>query len=47
MDICKSEGNFGKTKNRGVTPQNRYTKMEMYHLSNLFVLNPDKGGITV
>jgi hypothetical protein len=30
MDICIGEGNYGKTKKPGVTPENRYTKMEMY-----------------
>jgi hypothetical protein len=30
MNICESKGNYGKTKKSGATPENRYTKMEMY-----------------
>ncbi len=33
-----------KQKNRGATPENRYTKMEMYQLSKLFILMPDVEG---
>jgi hypothetical protein len=35
---------MGKQKNRWATPENRYTKMEMYQLNKLFIFIPDIQG---
>jgi hypothetical protein len=40
----RNRGNYGKTKKEEATPENRYTKMEMYQLSKLFILMLDIQG---